>query len=79
MVVVLQMKLPPRQWVGLFFIFSLGLFVAGAGFTRLYYSYKAVYADFNDFTWYGYPSFVSLLMFSSPHFQTDDSSRHGLW
>jgi hypothetical protein len=64
MLLIRQLKLTPRQRVGLYAVFSAGIFTRGIGIGRVIYLVKVTTKyqlglDTHDVTWYGWPLFVS--------------------
>jgi hypothetical protein len=64
MLLIRQLKLTPRQRVGLYAVFSAGIFTRGIGIGRVIYLVKVTTKyqlglDTHDITWYGWPLFVS--------------------
>lgn len=55
---VMRLKLPRRQRIGVIVLFSLGFIVTAAGIVRTYYISRALFQTYDE-TWDGYPAWIS--------------------
>lgn len=75
---VMRLRMPLRERLGVVFVFGLGLVVIVAGVVRTYYIWKGL-IDSYDVTWYAYPLWIAAAVEIDVAIVSTNSGRLCTW